>query len=102
MLNIGIIGTGLIAREHAEAISTNPGTARLVAAADVNSDRLQAFCTAFQVRRQYQEAEDLIADPQVHLVAITTPPSAHESLAIAALEAGKFVFCEKPLAHSLA
>jgi predicted dehydrogenase len=38
----------------------------------------------------------------VDLVAITTPPSAHEALAVTALDAGKYVFCEKPLAHSLA
>jgi predicted dehydrogenase len=102
MLNIGIIGTGLIAKEHAQAISMLPDIASLVAAADVNSQRLDDFCSSFQVARHYQGATDLIADPEVNLVAITTPPSAHEELVVTALEQGKYVFCEKPIAHSLA
>jgi dTDP-4-amino-4,6-dideoxygalactose transaminase/predicted dehydrogenase len=101
MLNIGIIGTGLIAREHALAISMVPGCASLIAAADVAPERLQDFCASFRVPRRYRDVSDLIADPDVDLVAITTPPSAHEVLAVAALDAGKYVFCEKPLAHSL-
>jgi predicted dehydrogenase len=101
MLNIGIIGTGLIAKEHALAISMVPASARLMAAADVAPDRLQDFCASFQVVRRYQDAANLIGDPDVDLVTITTPPSAHEAMAVAALEAGKYVFCEKPLAHTL-
>jgi|HubBroStandDraft_2_1064218.scaffolds.fasta_scaffold02547_2 predicted dehydrogenase len=101
MLNIGIIGTGLIAKEHALAISMVPGSARLIAAADVAPDRLEDFCASFQVVRRYQDAANLIADPDLDLVTITTPPSAHEAMTVAALEAGKYVFCEKPLAHTL-
>jgi predicted dehydrogenase len=102
VIRVGIVGTGLIAREHAQAISmvrNNPG---LVAAADIDSGRLEEFCASFQVPWRYQGAEDLIADPEVDLVVITTPPAAHEELVVAALEKGKYVFCEKPLAHSLA
>jgi predicted dehydrogenase len=102
MLNIGIIGTGLIAKEHALAISMLQGSASLIAAADVAPERLQDFCAFFHVPRHYHDASDLIADSEVDLVTITTPPSTHEALAVAALDAGKYVFCEKPLAHSLA
>jgi perosamine synthetase len=101
MLNVGIIGTGLIAREHARAISTLPDSARLIAATDIMPERLQEFCASFQVQRRYRDAADIIADPEVDLVAITAPPSCHEVLTVAALNAGKYVFCEKPLAHSL-
>jgi predicted dehydrogenase len=102
MLNVGIIGTGLIARDHALAISMLPGRVSLVAVADVAPERLQDFSASFLVPRHYQDAAELIADPDVDLVTITTPPSAHEAIAVAALDAGKYVFCEKPLAHSLA
>ncbi len=102
MIRIGIIGTGLVAREHALAISMIPSSATLVAAADVAPERLQAFGDSFHVQRRYATAADLIADPGIDLVTITTPPSAHEELAVGALEQGKYVFCEKPLAHSLA
>lgn len=102
MTRVGIIGTGLVAREHAQAIAMIPGRAILIAAADLEPGRLQEFCAAFRVPRGYGDAQDLIADPSVDLVAITVPPAAHEALAIAALERGKHVFCEKPLAHSFA
>jgi predicted dehydrogenase len=102
MLNVGIIGTGLIAKDHALAISMLHGSVSLIAVADVSPERLQDFSASFLVPRRYQDAADLIADPEVDLVTITTPPSAHEAIAVAALDAGKYVFCEKPLAHSLA
>ena len=102
MIRVGIIGTGLIAKEHAQALVMVKDTARLAAAADIDAVRLEAFGTAHLVRRRYREPMELIADSEVDLVAITTPPAAHEELVTAALEKGKSVFCEKPLAHSLA
>lgn len=102
MLNVGVIGTGGMARDHARAIASLPGEATLVAAADLVEDRLRAFCDTFPVPRSYRDADELINDPTVELVTISTPPSTHESLVVAALEAGKYVFCEKPLAPSLA
>ncbi len=102
MLKIGIVGTGLIAIEHAKAIAMIPGHARLVAAGDKDQGRLREFCSTFGLKDAYADASALIADPEVGLVCVATPPSSHEAIAIAALEAGKHVFCEKPLAHSLA
>jgi predicted dehydrogenase len=102
MINIGIIGTGLIAHEHAKAIAMISDRARLFAAADIAEDRLSDFCSNYGIAHKYSEPFALINDPNVQLVAIATPPSTHEALVVSALEGGKFVFCEKPLAHSLA
>lgn len=102
MLRIGIVGTGLIAAEHAKAIARLPDVARLVAAADVVPERLKAFCDSFNVPVAQPTANALIALPEVDLVAVTTPPAAHRATVLAALDAGKYVFCEKPLAHTLA
>jgi len=101
MIKVGIIGTGIIAREHAAAIAMVPQDAVLVAAADVAADRLNAFCDAYNVKSRYATAAELIADPQVQLIAVATPPSVHEEAVIAALDAGKYVLCEKPLAQSM-
>ena len=101
-LTIGIVGAGVIAREHAQAIAMIPRSAALVAVADVLPERLTAFADTFGVARRYRTAAELIADPGIDLVAVATPPSAHEDVAVAALEAGKYVLCEKPLAQSLA
>jgi len=102
MLRVGIIGTGLVAREHARSIGMTGGRLSLVAAADTAADRLTGFCDDFDIARRYAGADALIADPEVDLVVITTPPAAHEAPAVAALDAGKYVLCEKPLAHTLA
>src|SRR5579862_5905363 len=102
MINVGIIGTGLIARAHAAAIGTVPESLTLVAASDLIAERLTDFAAACKVARRYGSAAELIADPDVALVTVATPPSKHEELVIAALKAGKYVLCEKPLAHSIA
>lgn len=102
MIRVGIIGTGTIAGDHAQAIAMTRGGMILVAAADLLPERLQEFGSAFHVPHLYTDAGDLIADRDVDLVAITTPPAGHEALSVAALDHGKYVFCEKPLAHSLA
>lgn len=101
MIKVGIVGTGIIAAEHAKAVLRTPGL-MLVASADVVPARLNDYCDAFGVSRRYRSGADLIEDPDLDLVVITTPPAAHEELAVTALEAGKYVLCEKPLAHTLA
>jgi dTDP-4-amino-4,6-dideoxygalactose transaminase/predicted dehydrogenase len=75
---------------------------RLIAAADIVPGKLREFCAVHNINKTYDAAEALIADSEIELVIIATPPVTHELLAIAALDAGKYVFCEKPLAHSLA
>ncbi|MEJ8572836.1 Gfo/Idh/MocA family protein [Microbaculum marinum] len=100
MLKIGIIGTGVIAHEHAAAIGMIPGL-ELVGASDISAGRLTAFADAFGLSRRYEGADELIADSDLQLVVVATPPSTHEALTVAALEAGKSVLCEKPLAHNL-
>jgi perosamine synthetase len=102
MIKVGIIGTGIIAFEHAEAIGMTGNRMRLVAASDVSADRLSQFCNACGVTRQYADAQALIDDLEVDLVVVATPPSSHEQFVVAALDAGKYVLCEKPLAHSMA
>jgi predicted dehydrogenase len=100
MIKVGIIGTGFIAKEHAIAIASS-GKAKLVAAADIVPERLEEFRTGWNIPRAYSSASDLIADADVDLVTIATPPASHVEFAISALDHGKYVLCEKPLAHSI-
>ncbi len=102
MIRVGIVGTGLIAREHAQAISmVSSKKIVLRAAADVDSNRLEEFANAFEVQQKFSDADQLIRDDKIDLISITTPPVVHESIAVKALESGKFVLCEKPIAQSL-
>ena len=88
-LSIGIVGYGEFAEFCHKAWKTL-GDVRVSAAADLNVDRIPADLAA------YGDWKELIQDPDVDIVAIGTPPSTHSAIAIAALEAGKNVFVEKP------
>ncbi|WP_213879858.1 Gfo/Idh/MocA family oxidoreductase [Pseudomonas sp. dw_358] len=105
-LGIGLIGTGFMGRAHAlafrqvSAVFELPVALRLVALADSDPVRAEHCATAwgFDTACDWQA---LIADPRIDVVAITTPNALHCPMALAALEAGKAVYCEKPLAVSL-
>ncbi|KPZ25160.1 Gfo/Idh/MocA family protein [Pseudomonas coronafaciens] len=107
-LGIGLIGTGFMGRAHALAFgSANaalelPARIRLAALADADSARAEHCAQAWGFDRSHADWQQLIDDPQVHIVAITTPNHLHFPMAMAAIAAGKAVYCEKPLAVSLA
>ena len=73
----------------------------MLAVADLDARAAAEVATTFDVPRRYATAEQLAADPELDAVAVCTPPSAHVGPAIAALEAGKPLFVEKPIAVSL-
>ena len=95
-LGIGLVGAGGFARFLAGAIADLPDV-RLVAVADSDPSRAAELATMVGARA-VPRGEDLLADPEVDVVAIMTPPSSHAPIARAAVEAGRHVWCEKPLA----
>ncbi|BDY33072.1 MULTISPECIES: Gfo/Idh/MocA family oxidoreductase [Mycolicibacterium] len=96
-LRFGLIGTGWIGRFHAESLAGRVPGATLVAAADPNLEAAQSIGAP----RSYADPADLIADPAVDAVAISSPAATHTELVVAAARAGKHVFCEKPMALTL-
>jgi predicted dehydrogenase len=97
LLKVGVIGVGGIAGTHFPGWRESP-RAEVVAMADVVPEVLHRVADAQGVPRRYEKPEELIADPELDIVDICTPNMYHAPLAIAALEAGKHVLCEKPLA----
>ena len=103
-LRIGLIGTGFIGRSHAIALSAvgtvfdeiQPPVLELVA--DVNETRAEAARRALGFRRGTGDWRTLITDPAVDIVDVCTPNHLHREMVLAALAAGKHVYCEKPLA----
>jgi predicted dehydrogenase len=95
-LGIGIVGTGNIAGGYATDIPTHPGI-RLVAATDLQPDRLAAFAEAYGCLA-HPTLDALLADPAVDVVVNLTVHRAHHAVTKAALEAGRHVYSEKPLA----
>ncbi|MGH2616939.1 MAG: Gfo/Idh/MocA family protein [Thermomicrobiales bacterium] len=96
-VHLGIIGAGQIARFHAAAIAAAGGC--LVAVAD--ADEMAGRRLAEQTRAAFfVDPRALLDDPRVQAVIIATPNATHYALALAALEADKDVFCEKPMTTS--
>ncbi len=100
-LGVGVIGAGSISAIHLRSYAANPHV-ELVAIHDLKLARAQERAERFGVARAYATCEELLADPAVDAVSICTWNDSHAALAIAALEAGKNVLLEKPLAKTVA
>jgi len=96
-VRLAIIGTGGMAGNHAQRYQKIPGC-RVVAAVDVNRERVTAFAAEHKIPAVYTSVEDLLAWGQFDAVSIVTPDAFHAPLSIQCLRAGKHVLCEKPLA----
>jgi predicted dehydrogenase len=97
MIRWGVVGPGGIASSFAEAMGRVPD-GEIVAVASRAMDRADAFGDRFGIGARYDDYRALAADPEVDAVYVATPHSRHEVDAIACLEAGKHVLCEKPFA----
>lgn len=97
VLKVGVVGTGNICRRHMPGWEAS-ADAEVVAGADVNDVALQAWGKEHAITNLSASADELLANPDIDIVDICTPNMYHTSIAIAALEAGKHVICEKPLA----
>ena len=96
VLNFGILGCGMIADVHAGAINSIEG-ANLYGAADNNLQCAQNYAQKYGIKA-YDSYEDMLADENIDVVCICTPSGFHAQNAIAALNAGKHVVLEKPMA----
>lgn len=98
-LRIGVIGTGMIGRDHARRIQTVLAGASVVALSDVNIESAKAVQADIAPEAVlYSTGEELIASPDVDAVLITSWGGTHAQYVLAAIAAGKPCFCEKPLA----
>jgi predicted dehydrogenase len=104
-LNIGLIGSGFMGRAHADSFrraglldQSLPAIPRLYMVAERNAKMAAAAAEAFGFERSTGDWRELVNDPAVDVVDITSPNNLHHEMAMAAIEAGKHVYCEKPLA----
>jgi len=103
---VGLIGAGNIGRFHARGLHglTRMGLvdAKYVAVCDRVAERAEQFARIAGLEFWTSEADELIASPLVNTVYVCTPTGEHKALVLEAAAAGKHVFCEKPLARTLA
>jgi predicted dehydrogenase len=98
-LGVAIVGTGMIGAVHRRAALLAGAVVRGVSAS--SPERGAEVAEAWDVPRAYRDISDALADPEVQVVHVCTPNHLHRAMAQAALEAGKHVICEKPLATTL-
>ncbi len=101
-LGIGIIGAGHIIRRHALAYRSLPQLARLLAVADLDGKRARAARQRFGFEADFDDYRAILGRDDIAAVSVCTPAGTHARIVIDALEAGKHVLCEKPLATTLA
>lgn len=103
-LNIGLIGTGFMGKAHvfgfasAPKVFDLPRNIVLHTVADVTQSGAQSAADAFGFARATDDWRQLIDDPAIDVIDITAPNALHKEMALAAIAAGKHVYCEKPLA----
>ncbi|MCX7597270.1 MAG: Gfo/Idh/MocA family oxidoreductase [Armatimonadetes bacterium] len=102
MLTVGLVGLGSISRQHLRGY-VESGLVRHVKGADPSPQVREAAAREFGIiRTVYDSMEALLDDPEVDVVDICTPHYLHKPQAVAALEAGKHVILEKPMAMNVA
>ena len=104
-LKIGVIGCGGIANQkHFPALKANADLNEIVAFCDTQKERAEKAAQEFGApgAKVYTDYHELLADPNVEVVHVCTPNVAHCPITVAAFEAGKHVYCEKPMSHSTA
>ena len=97
MLRVGFIGVGRIADMHYEGYRNNP-RARLYAVCDVDADLVRRRAAEWGAEKTYDDYRRLLDDPAIDAVEIITPHHLHAEMSIAALDAGKHVSMQKPIA----
>lgn len=108
-IRIGLIGTGGMGKAHATAFKnvplvfgSEPGRPILEIVADIDAEAVKKWAPEFGFARWTTDWQEIVEDPHIDLVDITTPNSLHAEMAIAAAQAGKHIYCEKPLATTSA
>ncbi|MBK8026813.1 MAG: inositol 2-dehydrogenase [Chloroflexi bacterium] len=100
-VNIGVLGLGRMGQVYATHVAQRIEGVRLVAVADPRFEVAESFAARFGGVRVYADFRELLARTDIHGVIVATPTSTHQEVVIAAAEAGKAIFCEKPTALTL-
>jgi predicted dehydrogenase len=107
-IGVGLIGTGYMGKCHAlawtsvKAVFGDTPDIKLAALCEVTGDLAAKRAAEFGFAKSTADWRELIGDREVDVISVTTPNQFHAEMAIAALEAGKHVWCEKPMAPKLA
>src|SRR6266566_885170 len=100
-VRVGVIGVGMIGQDHIRRITQVLSGGAVVAVTDVDQARAQSVAARLPGATVHPTGKDLVGDDDVDAVLVTSWGQTHEEHVLAAIEAGKPVFCEKPLATTI-
>lgn len=100
-INIGVLGLGRMGQVYATHTARQVEGAKLVAVADPRKEVAEEFSSRVGGVSVYADYHELLARPDIHAVIVATPTATHREVVIAAAQAGKAIFCEKPTALTL-
>ena len=100
-VRVGVIGCGRVTQERHLPALRSLSSATVVAVADVDPNRLEHVANQYQIGRRSGDYRAVVEDPEIDVIAICVPAQRHVEVALAALEAGKHLLIEKPLALDL-
>lgn len=102
MVRIGIIGAGRIGKVHLQSITYHVKDAVVKAVADpFMNEETEAYIKSMGVDKVSKDYNDILSDPEIDAVMICSSTDTHAAISIEAINAGKHVFCEKPVDHSI-
>lgn len=102
MLKIGIIGAGRIGKVHLESISYHVKNATVTAMADpFMNEETETLIRSYGVSKVTKDYKDILNDKDIDAVLVCSSTDTHAAISIEAINAGKHVFCEKPVDHSI-
>ena len=99
-VKVGLVGLGLVCESHIKAYLANPN-AEVVAVCDLDGARAEAIARKHGIEKVYTSYEEMLKDPGINTVDITTPTVLHVPMSIAAVKSGRNVLCEKPFCMTL-
>ena len=96
-LKVGIIGAGRIGQVHAKSITYHIPQAEIVAISDIYVDGAKKVAEELGIPNYYQDYHEILNNPEIQAVLICSSTDTHADIACEAAEAGKHIFCEKPV-----
>jgi myo-inositol 2-dehydrogenase/D-chiro-inositol 1-dehydrogenase len=100
-LKVGILGAGRIGKVHAESIVTRVPDAKIVSIVDVVGDAAKATAGRFNIPHYSDNPDDIFNNREIDAVLICSSTDTHSEFIIRSAQAGKHIFCEKPIDHDL-
>lgn len=102
MIKVGVIGSGRIGKVHIESISNYVKDAEIVSVAEpFLNDETEKWLQNYGIKKISKDYKEILNDPEIDAVLICSSTNTHAPISIEAIEAGKHVFCEKPIDHDL-